>query len=85
MTTKQISDERVKILNKLPILKDNKLKAVNPQWMKGKTICEIYNTSNRKRFIIRTNVLFANSEFIKDPNDYILNQSWFTNLILNEK
>jgi hypothetical protein len=82
MTTKKIGDERVKTLNSLPLFKKHKLKAVNAAWTKdGLTICDIYNMSNKKRKTIVTSRMFANEEFQKDMEKYLMNKSWFPDLI----
>ena len=58
-TTKQLSDDRAIILNKIPLLKNNSVVAVNTQWSTdGDTWAELYSRKTRKRLRINTRKLF---------------------------
>jgi len=81
MTNKQISLANVAFLNKLEVIKNNKLLACNHYYtINGVLGCDIYNKSNRKRVKIRTSVIFEKPEFISDPENYILNSEWYKKL-----
>lgn len=74
LTTKQQGEQYRKTLNSLEVFKINKIEAVNAQYYNdGTTKCEIYSRSTNKRFSIKTSILFAKPEFLKDMNSYILN------------
>jgi hypothetical protein len=82
MTIRDDSKLRITFLNKLKILKDNKILACNFYYMlDGTTGCDLYNKSNRKRIRIITSYLFKNEKFLNDPEEYIKNQDYFKKLI----
>jgi hypothetical protein len=81
-TFKQNSDFRRIFLNKLEILKKNKIIACNSSWMMdGRTKCELYNKSNHKRIIVHTDILFMNQDFLSNPDGYLEMKDWFRKLL----
>jgi hypothetical protein len=83
MTLKQQGLDYIKQLNRLQILKTNKVLACREQYciQTKKTYCDLYNRKNKKRVHINTTVLFNHVEFNANPEQFINTADFFKNIL----